>query len=88
MKATPGDRKTARGAFDRLGGEATKLCVISHLRRELDEAFSGASFLPPTRLDSRCVVGIQWEVKTTLAVGSDFVEAYHRLRRKAVRRFL
>jgi len=76
------------GAFDRLGREAAKLCAISRLRRELEEAFSGATFLPPTRLDGRCVAGLQWEGRTILAVGSDFVEAYHRLWRRAVRRFL
>ncbi len=81
----PADRL---GTLDRLGREATKLCAISRLRRELDEAFSGASFLPPTRLDDRCVAGLQWEGRTILAVGSDFVQAYHRLWRKAVRRFL
>jgi hypothetical protein len=46
------------GAFDRLGREVTKMCVISRLRRELDEAFSGTTFLPPTRLDGRCVAGM------------------------------
>ena len=81
----PADRL---GTFDRLGREATKLCAISRLRRELVEAFSGRTFLPPTRLDGKCVAGLQWEGRTVLAVGSDFVEAYHRLWRRAVKRFL
>jgi len=38
-------------------------------------------------LDGRCVAGIQWEGRRVLAVGSDFVEAYHSLWRRAVRRF-
>jgi len=76
------------GTFDRLGREAAKLCAISRLRRELVEAFLAATFLPPTRLDGRCVAGLQWERRTILAVGSDFVEAYQRLWRRAVRRFL
>ncbi len=44
------------GAFDRLGREAVKLCAISRLRRELEEAFSGSTFLPPTTLDGKWVV--------------------------------
>jgi len=80
----PADRL---GTFDRLGREAVKLCTISRLRQELEEAFSGASFLPPTRLDDRCVAGLHWEGRTFLAVGSAFVEAYHWLWRRAVRRF-
>jgi hypothetical protein len=76
------------GTFDRLGREATKMCVISRLRRELEEAFSGTTFLPPTRVDGKCVTGLQWRGRTILAVGSDLVEAYHRLWRRAVRRFL
>ncbi len=76
------------GVFDRLGREAVKLCVVSRLRREPEEAFSGATFLPPTTLDSKCVAGIQWHGRTVLAEAGDFMEAYHRLWRKAVRRFL
>ncbi len=41
-----------------------------------------------SKQDGRCVAGIQWERRTILAVGSDFVEAYHRLWRRAVRKFL
>jgi hypothetical protein len=48
------------GALDGLGSEAVKLCTISRLRRELVDAFSGASFLPPTRMDGNCVAGLQW----------------------------
>jgi hypothetical protein len=47
-----------------------------------------ASFLAPTSLDKRCVTGVQREGRTVLAAGSDFVEAYHRLWKRAVRRFL
>ena len=54
------------GAFDLLGREAVKLCAISRLRRELDEAFSGAALLPPTTLDSKCVAGLQWRGRTLL----------------------
>ena len=75
-------------AFDRLGGEAVMLCAISRLRRELEEAFSGASFLPATRMDGNCVAGLQWHGRTVLAEAEDFVQAYHRLWRRAVRRFL
>ena len=85
IQVDPADRL---GTFDRVEREAVKLCTISRLRRDLVEAFSGAFFLPPTRLDGRCVAGLQWEGRTVLAVGSDFVEAYHRLWRRAVRRFL
>ena len=52
------------------------------------EAFSGTTFLPPTRLDGKCVAGLQWHGRTVLAEGEGFVQAYHRLWRKAVRRFL
>ena len=76
------------GTFDRPGSEAVELWVMVRIRRELVEAFSGSSFLPPTRLDGRCVVGIQWEQRTVLAETSDFMEAYHRLWRRAARRFL
>ena len=48
LQVDPADRL---GTFDRLGSEATKLCAISRLRRELDEAFSGATFLPPSEAD-------------------------------------
>jgi len=74
--------------FDRLGREVVRLCVISRLRRELDDTSSGATSMPPTRLDGRCVAGLQWEGRTVLADEGDFVEAYHRIWRKAVRRFL
>ena len=46
------------------------------------------TFLPPTRVDGNCVVGLQWHGRTVLAEAEDFVQAYHRLWRKAVRRFL
>jgi len=68
--------------------EGAKRVAVTWLRREMVKAFLGVSFLPPTRLDKRCVVGIQWEGKTVLAEASDFVQAYHRLWRHAVRRFL
>jgi hypothetical protein len=61
---------------------------MSRLRNDLVEAFPGTSFLPPTLAEERCVVGIQWEGRTTLAEAGDFMEAYHRLWRKAVRRLL
>ena len=85
IQVDPADRL---GTFDRLGRETVKLCVISHLRRELVDAFSGASFLPPTTLESKCVGGLQWEGRTVLAEAEDFVQAYHRLWKRAVRRFL
>ena len=84
----PLDAADRLGAFDRLGREAVKLCTISRLRRELEEAFSGTSFLPPTRLDGKCVAGRHRHGRTMLAEGEDFVKAYHRLWRHAVRRFL
>jgi len=52
IQVDPGDRL---GTFDRLGSEATKLCAISRLRRELVDAFSGASFLSP-----RCWTASAW----------------------------
>ncbi len=76
------------GAFDLHGREAVKLCAISRLRRDLEEAFSGSSFLPPTRMDGKCVAGLHWHGRTVLAEAGDFVQAYHRLRRHAVRRLL
>jgi hypothetical protein len=76
------------GTFDQLGRQAEKLCAISRLRRELDEAFSDGTFLPPTRLDGRCVAVLQWHGRTVLAEAPDFIDAYHRLWRRAVRRFL
>jgi len=81
----PADRL---GTFDRLGREAVKLCTISRLRRELEDSFSGVTFLPPTMLDGKCVAGLQWHGRTALAETEDFVHAYHRLWRHAVRRFL
>jgi hypothetical protein len=66
-------------------GEGAKRVVMTWLRRDMVKAFLGVSFLPPTRLDNRCVVGIQWAGRTILAVGSDFMEAYHRLWRRAGR---
>ena len=74
--------------FDRLGRETVKLCTISRLRHELVDAFSGASFLPPTWLEGNCVAGLQWHGGTVLAEAEDFVQAYHRLWKRAVRRFL
>jgi len=41
------------GTFDRLGREAAKLCAISRLRRELVEAFSGSTFVPPQQEERR-----------------------------------
>jgi hypothetical protein len=58
------------------------------LRRELEEAFSGTSFLPPTTLDGKCVAGLQWHGRTVLAEAGDLVQAYHRPWKRAVRRFL
>ncbi len=85
IQVDPADRL---GAFDRLGREAVKLCTVSRLRRELEEAFSGSTFLPPTWLDGKCVAGLQWHGRTVLAEAEDFVQAYHRLWRRTVRRFL
>jgi len=85
IQVDPSDRL---GTLDQLGREAVKLCIISRLRRELVDAFSGSTFLPPTTLNGKCVAGIQWHGRTVLAEAGDFVEAYHRLWRKAVRRFL
>jgi hypothetical protein len=85
LQVDPTDRL---GAFEALGREVVKLCVISRLRWELEEAFSGASFLPPTRMDDKSVAGLQWHGRTVLAEGEDFVRAHHRLWRHAVRRFL
>ncbi len=76
------------GALDRIGREAVKLCAISRLRREPDDAFSGSTFLPPTRMDGKCLAGLQWRGRTVLAEVGESVQAYHRLRRKAVRRLL
>jgi hypothetical protein len=84
----PVDPSDRLGAFDLLGREAVKLCAISRLRRELEEAFSGATFLPPTRVDSKCVAGLQWHGRTVLTEAEDFVQAYHRLWKRTVRRFL
>jgi len=67
---------------------AVMLCTISRLRRELEDAFSGASFLPPTTLEGKCVAGLQWHGRTVFAEAADFMHAYHRLWRHAVRRFL
>ena len=61
---------------------------MSELRHDLAETFPGTSFLPPTLMGERCVVGIQWEGRTVLAEGGDFVQAYHRLWRHTIRRFL
>jgi hypothetical protein len=72
----------------RSAGQREALCAITRLRRELEEAFSGSTFLPPTRMDGKCVAGLQWHGRTVLAEGEDFVQAYHRLWRRAVRRFL
>jgi hypothetical protein len=44
--------------------------------------------VPPTTLDGKCVAGLQREGRTILVVGSDFVEEYHRMWKRAVRRFL
>ena len=85
IQVDPADRL---GTFDRVEREAVKLCAISRLRRDLEEAFSGATFLLPTRLDGRCVAGLQWHGRTVLAEAEDFVQAYHRLWRHSVRRFL
>jgi hypothetical protein len=76
------------GTLDRLGREAVKLCVISRLRRELEEGCSGSTFVHPTTLDGKCVAGLQWHGRTVLAEAEDFVKAYHRLWKRAVRRFL
>jgi len=75
-------------AFDLLGRQAVKLCTISRLRRELEDAFSGSTFLPPTRMDGKCVAGLQWLGRMVLAEAEDFVQVYQRLWRRAVRRFL
>ena len=58
---------------------------MSELRHDLAETFPGTWFLPPTSVDKRCVFGIQWAGRTTVAEASDCMEAYHRLWRKAVR---
>jgi hypothetical protein len=85
VQVDPTDRL---GAFDALGREVAKLCAIARLRRELEEAFSGAVFLLPTRMDGKCVAGLQWHGRTVLAEAEDKVQAYHRLWRRAARRFL
>ncbi len=71
-----------------MGREVVKRCKILRLRRELEESFSGATFLPPTRVDGKCAAGPQWQGRTVLAEGQDFVQAYHRLWRNAVRKLL
>ncbi len=76
------------GTFDRLGREAVKLCAISPPRRELEDAFSGSTFLPPTRVDGNYLAGLQWHGRTVLAEADDFVQAYHRVWKRTVRRFL
>jgi len=62
--------------------------LIRHEPAAASWRFSIASLLRLTLVDKRCMTGVQWEGSTILAVGSDFVEAYHRLWRRAVRRFL
>jgi hypothetical protein len=39
-------------------------------------------------MDTRCVVGIQWGGRTVWAEALNYIDAYHRLWRRAVRRFL
>jgi len=80
-----GDRYPVLDAISR---EGAKRVALTWLRREMVKAFLGVSFVPPTRLDNRCVVGIQWKGRTVRAEASDFVEAYHRLWKRAVRQFL
>ena len=77
-----------KASSGRLMTAAVMLCTISRLRRELEDAFSGASFLPPTTLEGKCVAGLQWHGRTVFAEAADFMHAYHRLWRHAVRRFL
>jgi hypothetical protein len=70
----------------RLAGRVRR--AMNQLRHDLVETFPGTSFLLPTVVGERCVVGIQWEGRTVLADSADFMEAYHRLWRGAVKRFL
>jgi hypothetical protein len=53
--------------LDEIGREGAKRVAMSRLRHDFVEAFPGKSFLPPTLVDERCVVGIQWEGRTLLA---------------------
>jgi len=41
-----------------------------------------------SKQDGNCVAGLQWHGRTALAEAEDFVQAYHRLWKRAVRRFL
>lgn len=74
--------------FERLRREAVKLCTVVRFRRELADTFAGAFFLPPTRVGSRCVAGIQWKGRTVLVESRNFMDAHHRLWKEAVRRFM
>ncbi len=81
----PADRHTTFACLQR---EPVKLCTVARYRRELEDIFRGASFLPPTKRDTQCVVGIRWQTRAVLAEAPDFMDAYHTLWREAVERFM
>jgi hypothetical protein len=69
---------------DRLGNEACKLIAIVKLRNEMVRFLPGARLLPPTRMDSKAIVGLQAKPRTWIADGEDVLAAYHELHRQVV----
>ncbi len=71
---------------DDIHREAAKLSAIHGLRKELVEMFEDATFLEPTLVDETAVVGISYGNGkfTTMAEGTSFLDAYHKLRVKVI----
>ncbi len=71
---------------DDIHREAAKLSAIHGLRKELVEMFEDARFLEPTLMNQTAVVGISYGngKYTTMAEGTSFLDAYHKLREKVI----
>jgi hypothetical protein len=69
---------------DQIANQACKLVSIVRLRNQMTRWLAGGKFLPPTKMDSRAMVGFRAGSKTWLAEGKDSLAAYHELHRQVV----
>ena len=69
---------------DQLENEVCKLTAITRIRDRICRWLPGGTFLLPTRLDSRVIVGYRVGSKTWIADQEDTVKAYHALDEQVV----
>jgi len=70
--------------LESVGIEAAKLAAINHVRADLAAFFPGCRFLQHRLRDQRANVGVECNRQTFEAEAVSFLEAYHKLKRKAV----